>query len=151
LGEVLKWDLQKKIYYFDRYGVSFVRWLKKPPRSKFTTLCRRLGLTSQTGSSPLTAGREVGEGDGEILNSLDYAVYFLAYRLYKLRSLAVPAIIYFPEATPASRLTWAKRAGKKGPLKFTVEMVPGNHHACITKYISVLVDKMKKTLNGLQN
>jgi surfactin synthase thioesterase subunit len=150
VGEILKWDLQKKIYYFDLYGVSFARWLRKPPRDKVTTLCRRLGLAIPVGSSPISAGGEAGERDGEILTSLDYAVYFLAYRLYKLRPLSVPATLYFPEETPPTRLSWVKRASERAAVEFTVEMVPGNHHACITKYSSVLVDKMKKTLDGFQ-
>ena len=150
VGEILRWDLQKKIYYFDRYGVSFSRWLRKSPRDKFTTLCRRLGLARPDGSSPITAGREVGERDGEILSSLDYAVYFLAYRLYRSRSLSVPATLYFPEETLPSRLACVKRASEKSAVELNVEMVPGNHHACITQYASALVDKMKKTLDDLQ-
>ena len=62
LGAILGWDLQKKIYYFDRYAVSFSRWLKKPLRSKLTTLCRRLGITLPQATSPINAGRELGEG-----------------------------------------------------------------------------------------
>jgi len=150
VGNILKWDMQKKIYYFDRYGVSFSRWLRRSPRSKLTTLCHRLGFTGPVGSSPITAGREAGEGAGEILNRLDYAVYFLAYRLYRLKSFSVPATLYFPEETPPSRLSWVKGASERTPVKFTVEMVPGNHHTCITTHTSVLVDKMKKTLDGLQ-
>ncbi|MCE0522899.1 MAG: condensation domain-containing protein [Methylacidiphilales bacterium] len=147
-GDVLKWDLQKKIYYFDYYAVSFARWLRKSPRSKITTLCRRLGLTKSVGSSPITMGLEAGEGDGEILNSLDYAVYFLAYRLYNLKPLSVPATLYFPEETPPLRYSWVKRASKRSP-EFAVVMVQGDHHTCVTKYTSALVDEMKKTLAGI--
>ncbi len=43
-GDILKWDLQKKIYYFDRYAVSLARWLKRSPANKYATLCRRLGI-----------------------------------------------------------------------------------------------------------
>ena len=149
LGAVLGWDLQKKIYYFDRYAVSFSRWLRKPVRSKFTTLCRRLGIKLPQASSPITAGRELGEGDAEILNCVDYAVYFLAFRLYRRKPLTVPATLYFPEETPPSRLSWVKRASEKAPIKFTVEILPGDHHTCITKYTPALVEQLKKTLDSL--
>jgi pimeloyl-ACP methyl ester carboxylesterase len=149
VGGILKWDLQKKIYYFDRYSVSFARWLKRPLRGKIATLCRRLGLNFPGAPGPIIAARDAGEGDGEILNSLDYAVYFLAYRLYHLRPLSVPATLYFPEETPPTRFSWAKHSGGSTPDKFNIEMVPGDHHTCITKYTPILVERMKKTLDSL--
>jgi surfactin synthase thioesterase subunit len=137
-----------KIHYFDSYAVSFARWLKKPVRNKITTLLHRLGLVRPGFSSPITADREAGEGV-EILTYLDYAVYFLAYRLYRPKPLDVPATLYFPEETPPARLTWVKRASERAPVKFTVEFLPGDHHTCITKYTPALVAKMKHTLDTL--
>lgn len=147
-GGILKWDLQKKIHYFDRNAVSFARWLRKSPRSKITTLCRRLGLVSGGGSSPMNAAWEAGEGV-EILNHLDYAVYFLAYRLYRPKPLSVPATLYFPEETPPARFSWVKRVSERAPVKITIEILPGDHHTCITKYTPALVEKLKKTLDSL--
>jgi thioesterase domain-containing protein/acyl carrier protein len=148
VGEFQKWDLQKKIHYFDRYAVSLARWLNKPWRSKITTLLRRLGLSKPVASSSITANREAGEGV-EILTHLDYAVYFLAYRLYRSKPLSVPATLYFPEETPPARLSWVKRASERAPARFTVEFLPGDHHTCITKYTPALVAKMKTALNSL--
>jgi pimeloyl-ACP methyl ester carboxylesterase len=148
LGAMLGWDLQKKIYYFDRYAVSFSRWLRKPLSSKFTTLCRRLGISRPHTSSPINAGRDLGEGDGEILNCLDYAVYFLAYRLYRSKPLSVPATLYFPEETSPSRLSWVRQASEKASATFAVEIVPGDHHTCITRFTPDLAAKIKKTLDS---
>jgi len=147
-GDILKWNLQKKIHYFDRTAVSFARWIGKPMRSKVAALSRRLGLKSRTDSSPTNSTEEAGEG-GEILNQFDYAVYFLAYRLYRPRPLSVPATLYFPEETPSARLAWVQRASERASVKFTVEVLPGDHHTCITRYTPTLVDKIKKTLDGV--
>jgi surfactin synthase thioesterase subunit/acyl carrier protein len=148
IGQRQKWDLQKKIHYFDLYAVSFARWIKKPVSGKITTLLRRLGIAKPIVASPITAGRETGEGV-EILTHLDYAVYFLAYRLYRSKPLAVPATLYFPEETPPARLSWVRRASERAPVPFTVEFLPGDHHTCITRYTPALVAKMKKTLDSL--
>jgi hypothetical protein len=43
-----------------------------------------------------------------------------------------------------------KGASERALANLTVEMVPGNHITCITQYASALVDKMKTTLDGLQ-
>ena len=142
VGEILKWDLQEKIYYFDRYGVALDRWLRKSPRSKFTAICHRLGFAKRIGCSQVTTNGE-GEGDREILDSLDYAVYILAYRLYKLKPLSVPTTVYFPEEeTPTSHWT-ANRARKIFPI-VSFEMIPGNHRTCIVNHSSALADKLKK-------
>jgi len=148
VGDLRKWDLQRKIHVFDSYAVSFARWMKKPFQSKIATVLRRLGLSTPAPVSPINAGREAGEGV-EILTYLDYAVYFLAYRLYRAKPLTVPATLYFPEETPPARLTWVRRASEKAPAPFTVEFLPGDHHTCITKYTPALVAKMKKTLDSL--
>ncbi len=148
VGNLRKWNVQKKIHVFDRYAVSFARWVKKPLQSKITTLLRRLGISTSVPVSPIKAGREAGEGI-EILTHLDYAVYFLAYRLYRSKPLTAPATLYFPEETPPARLTWVRRASERAPAQFTVEFLPGDHHTCITKYTPALVAKMKQTLDSL--
>ena len=151
VGDVFHWNLQKKIYFFDRYGVAFERWLGKSPRNKFASAYRRLGFLGGTESSPLAAPEDnegEGDGDGEILNSLAYAVYVLAYRLYDLKPIPVPTTLYFPEETPPSSLSRADHAREIFPL-VGIEMVPGNHRTCIIKHTEALVDKMKKTLGAL--
>jgi pimeloyl-ACP methyl ester carboxylesterase len=149
-GEILKWDLQKKIYYFDLYAVSLARWLRRSPHSKLISLFSRLGLTQSASPSPVAAGREPSEGDEEILKSMDYAVYFLAYRLYRARLPNVPATLYFSEETPPARFAQVKQMGETAPVKFSVEILPGNHRTCIIKYTPELVEKMKKTMEQLQ-
>jgi len=149
LGELNHWDLQKRIYYFDRYPVSLSRWLHKPARNKWKPLLGRLGLAGTGSDGAAAVGGVAGVGDAEILNSLDYAVYFLAYRLYRLRPFSVPATLYFPEESPPARLSWVKRASRNIPEKIVVEMVPGNHHTCITRYTSVMAERMRRTLEGI--
>jgi len=148
-GEILKWDLQKKIYYFDLYAVSLARWLRRSPQSKFTSLLSRLGLTKAVTPSP-AAGREPSDGDAEILKSMDYAVYFLAYRLYRPRLPAAPATLYFSEETPPARFARVKKMGETAPVKFSVEILPGDHRTCIIKYTPELVEKLKKTMDHIQ-
>ena len=145
LGQILKWDLQKKIYYFQHYGAGFDHWLGKSPRDKFITLCHRLGFASRIGSRPITAGPEENDGDEEY--NFDYSVYHLACQLSNLKPLSVPTTLYFPEEAPSSRRR-ANFVREIFPIA-TVEMVPGNHHTCLVKHSSALVDKMKKTLDGL--
>ena len=146
-GNVLGWDVSKKIYFFDRTGVSFSRWLKRPLNNKIAALLRRLGLANPAGST-IGGPDEAGE-DGEILKSLDYAVYFLAFRLYRLRPLAAPATLYFPEETAmSSQSTWLKWLERNSSASIIIESVPGNHHTCVTKYTSGLVGKIKKTLES---
>jgi pimeloyl-ACP methyl ester carboxylesterase len=140
VGETLKWDLRKKTYYFEDYIVPLARWLREPPRNKFTKVRRRLGLLSETAGEV-----EPPEFDKELLTTLDYAIYCHAYRLYALKSTTVPTTLYFPDQTGPSPYSWMNRAGKKFP-NLAVEIVPGDHHTCITKYTSTLGDKMKKSL-----
>ncbi|MBV9273286.1 MAG: amino acid adenylation domain-containing protein, partial [Verrucomicrobia bacterium] len=142
LGEILKWDLQKTIYYFQHYGAGFDHWFGKSPRGKFITLCHRLGFANRIGSRPITE-----ENDGDLQYNFDYAIYHLACQLSNLKPLSVPTTLYFPEEAPRSRRR-ANFVREIFPIA-TVEMVPGNHHTCIVKHSSALVDKMKRTLDGL--
>jgi pimeloyl-ACP methyl ester carboxylesterase len=145
-GDLLKWDLQKKIQFFDRYPVSFARWLKLSSRNKALAICRRLGL-ARSAYSPLVMGLEPGEYDEEILNSLDYAVYFLASTLYSVKPLSIPTTLYFSdESIPRS---YRVQLAQEMFPTVTVEMVPGNHVTCITKYASIVADKMHHTLGIL--
>ena len=97
--------------------------------SERTTLLRRLGLYHPVVASPIAVNREGGEGV-EILTHLDYAVYFLAYRLYRSKPVTVPATLYFPEETPPGRLSWFHKASERADARFTVEFLPGDHHTC---------------------
>ena len=144
-GEILKWDVPKKIHCFDLYAVSLDRWLMKSPSGKLTSIRRRLGLLKSDCSNTIPAAREAGEGDREILKSLDYAIYFLSYRIYRPKPLSVSASVYFPEADVPSHFSWMKRVSEK----FTVEIVPGDHQTCITKHVFALGEKMKNALTRL--
>jgi pimeloyl-ACP methyl ester carboxylesterase len=148
MGRILDWDLQKKIYYFDYYAVSFARWLRRPWRNKVESLSRRLGLAKAVTNVVRT--RDPDEGNEEILKSMDYAVYFLAYRRYRAKALTVPATIFLPESTSPVRLAWVRQLSQRSPIDLTVEILPGDHHTCITKHTSVLVEKIQKTLQVAQ-
>ena len=86
--------------------------------------------------------------DIEILKSMDYAVYFLAYRLYPSKEIMVPTTVFFPEDAVQSR-RWLGRITQESRAKVMIEPLPGDHHTCITKHMSALVAKMKKTLDSL--
>ena len=129
--------------------VSLSRWLRKPARSKWSTLLGRLGLAGTGRSRNGRVGGVAGVGDAEILNSLDYAVYFLAYRLYRLRPFSVPATLYFPEESPPAHHPGLSARAGISRRKLCVEMVPGNHHTCITRYTSVMAERMRRTLEGI--
>jgi pimeloyl-ACP methyl ester carboxylesterase len=148
VGKIRKWDLQKKISYVDRYAVPFGRWLAKPGRSKFTAFCNRLGLAPLAGSAPATAGQDEGNDDEEILDSIHFEVYMLAFRLYRLDPLSVPTTFYVPAKTPPLRLAWLNHVRDIFP-DVVVETVPGNHRTCIIEHASVLTAEMKKTLGLL--
>jgi pimeloyl-ACP methyl ester carboxylesterase len=146
MGLFFHWNLQKKIYFFDYYAVSFARWLRRPARDKLGSLSRRLGLSKPI---PITSTRDPDEGNEEILKSMDYAVYFLAYRLYRAKPIGVPATMYFPESTSAQRLAWVHRLSRNSPQELNIELLPGDHHTCITRHTAALVEKIQITLDKL--
>jgi hypothetical protein len=146
-GDALKWDLLKKIKFFDRYPVSFARWLRLSARNRAITICRRLGLARSDGYSRVVMGLEASEYDEEIIKSLDYAVYFLSSTLYGLKPLSIPTTLYYSdESLPRS---YRVQRAHEIFSTVTVEMVPGNHVTCITKYAATLADKMHDTLGSL--
>ncbi len=147
IGDLMKWDLQKKIHDFDLTAVSFARWLSRSPAGKLTSIRRRLGLL-KPGPLPITADETAEAGDIEILKSMDYAVYFLAYRLYPSQELTVPTTLYFPEEAVQSR-NWLRRITRESKAKVMIEPLLGDHHTCITNHLAALVAKMKKTLDSL--
>ena len=147
LGNLLRWDLQRKIYYFDRYCVSFSRWISRPMRAKFTTLFRRMGIKLPEAPGPLApVADSTQSGDVEILNSMDYAVYFLAYRLYRAAPWRTKATLFFPESVTPARMADVYRMSQAAPVKFDVSLLPGDHHTCITKHASELVERIQQAL-----
>jgi pimeloyl-ACP methyl ester carboxylesterase len=148
IGDLLKWDLQRKIFYFDSYCVSFSRWLRRPAKAKLVPLLRRLGIKIPQSATPLVEGPVREAGETEILHSMDYAVYFLAYRLYQAQPWREPATVYFPESISPARLAEVRRMSAEAPVPFTVELLPGDHHTCITKYTHELAEKLQNALGG---
>ncbi|MCE0521743.1 MAG: amino acid adenylation domain-containing protein [Methylacidiphilales bacterium] len=144
-GSILRWSLQKKIHYFER-ALSLVRWSGMTSSWKIATLCRLLGIKTAA-SSKIVMGRDA-EGDISILGNFNYAVYFLVSRLFQLKPLSVPVTLYIPKEAPPSRFSLQHNAGEYFP-DVTIKTVPGNHHTCITKFTSALVEKMKKTLDTI--
>ncbi len=148
VGNLMEWDLQKKIHGFDVTAVSCARWLSQSPASQLISLRRRLGLIRTGAIRPINSGQGGDPSDIEILKSMDYAVYFLAYRLYPSKEITVPTTLYFPEEAVQSR-RWLGRITRESKAQVTIEPLPGDHHTCITKHMAVLVAKMKKTLESL--
>jgi hypothetical protein len=60
IGTLLKWNLERKIYYFSRCGVPLDRWLKKSIHDKI--VFNRLGVGSQIESDLFNEERVQGEG-----------------------------------------------------------------------------------------
>jgi len=79
---------------------------------------------------------------------MDYAVYFLAYRLYPSRNVTVPTTLYFPEDAVQSR-HWSTHIAQEFKAQVSIEPLPGDHHTCITKHMDALAAKMKKTLDSI--
>jgi pimeloyl-ACP methyl ester carboxylesterase len=145
IGDAQKWTVEKKIDFFDRYLVSLIRWGKRPLAAKLASLGHRLGLKIASASS----ADDLASDDAELVDSFAYTVYFLAYRLYSLQPLPVPATLYFPESTPAARLAGLSRSSRMDPAKYTIEMLPGNHTTCVTKHTAALAEKIKERLDSL--
>ncbi len=145
-GNILNWDLKKKIQRFDRYGCSIMRWLRFSTRGKFEGIGRRLRLTSAGASVVLTESADPEEPD--ILSSLDYALYFLSACLYTVEPVPLPASLYFPAITPytSAREVRARELFSKA----TIEIIPGTHQTCISRYPEVLAQRIKETLDSLQ-
>jgi amino acid adenylation domain-containing protein len=146
VGDIRKWDLQKRISYIDRYAVPLGRWLASSTRIKLTAVCNRLGLAHLIKPAPVAAGQNDGDDDEEVLDGLDYEVYMLAFRLFKLKPLPVPTTFYLPIDSPPSRLSWLNHV-RRIFLSVTIEMIPGNHRTCVIDHASVLAQKMKKTID----
>jgi hypothetical protein len=147
-GGALKWDLLKKIHLYDRYGVSILRWLRSTTRGKFEAIGRRLGLQKEDGSDPIALGLEQGNDETNILQGLDFAVYFLSSCLHTVEPLAIPATVFYPEETSYSVAREKRAAQLFAPV--TVEIVPGTHHTCISRYSSVLASKMSHALEVIR-
>jgi len=146
LGDRMSWSLLQKIRFLDRYPIALTRWFRRSNASKLAPLLRRLGL-AKYGNNPVAMGFEVNEFNAEVLDSLDYALYFLASCLHDVAPLAIPATLYFSEESfPES---FRRQRSMETFRDFTLDMVPGNHHTCITTYVNVMAERMEQTLNQL--
>ena len=143
LGDLRKWDLEKKIDFMDRSVISINRWLKNPWREKWATIRRRLRLSGpmQPGNGDAGSEDPVFTGE-ELLEGLDYSLYSLAHRLYRAAPLSIPATFYFPEATSEASLGRLSSASRLDPAGYKVERLPGDHTTCMTKHIDVLAQKI---------
>jgi acyl transferase domain-containing protein len=145
-GDVLKWDLLKKIHVYDYYPLALLRWLNVPLRSKILSLGRRLKLTTAGSASPTVLGVQGGE-PLEVLQGLDYNVYFLSAALHEVKPLSIPTSLYFAEqGMPRS---FREKSARGILLNATLEMIPGNHTTCITRHANVPAEKMAKILDAM--
>ena len=131
VGNLMKWDLLKKIRMFDRYPLGLIRWVKMPLRKKLLALGRRLKLTTAGSSDPNVLGVQGGVYP-EVLTGLDYSVYMLSSVLHEARPLDVPSTLYFAE--DALPLPYRERYARRALLNATCESIPGNHTTCITRH-----------------
>jgi amino acid adenylation domain-containing protein len=149
LGNARGWNPQQKIAFFDRYAVTLNRRLHQPlTASRLAPLLRPFGLAARSQAFAMAGAPEMDSSGEEMLEGLDYALYYLAYRLYELRPLSVPATFFFPESAAPPHLSRLSRVSQMDPAKYTIEMVPGNHTTCVTKDTSVLVGKMRAILDA---
>ncbi len=150
IGALLKWNLERKIYYFRRCGIPLDRWLKKSIHDKIRTVFNRLGLRSPIESDLFSQERVQGEGAAEILASFDYSAYTLAFRFYHFKPLFCPATLYLPEERLALRANWINHSREIFP-KAALETIPGNHRICVVEHVSQLADRMKKQLGSISD
>jgi amino acid adenylation domain-containing protein len=146
MGDRLKWTLMQKIRFFDRYPIAAVRWYQRPAGNKMEPILRRLGLV-QTNHEPIRMGFEVNEFNAEVLESLDYAVYFLGDALHRFEPIDISASLYFSEGSFSE--SFRRKRAKETFREFTLDMVPGDHQTCITTNINVTAQLMEQALAKL--
>ncbi len=144
-GDLLKWDVVKKIKNYDRYPLGAVRWLKMPLRNKVLAIGRRLKLTTAGSASPNVLGVR-GGASFEVFDGLDYNLYILASILHDFKPLAISTSVYIAEEGPS--LASRKRNAQGKLLNATFEPIPGNHTTCITRHANVPAEKMAQALNA---
>jgi len=146
LGSRLGWSLEKKIAFFDRTAAAYSRWWRKPAGAKFASVLWRLGLKSDSGEEPGECGPEDDFGGSEILDGLDFSTYYMSYRLHRFTPLSVPAVLLYPETTPASRVAEAAGLTRLDPALLKTEIVAGDHTTCITEHTAALAEAMRRSI-----
>ncbi len=146
LGSGLGWSLEKKIAFFDRTAAAFSRWWRKPAGAKITTVLRRLGLKSGSTEESGEAGPGDDFGGSEILDGLDFSTYYMSYRLHRFTPLSVPAILLYPETTPAARVAESAGLTRLDPALLKTEIVDGDHTTCITEHTASLAEAMRRAI-----
>ena len=146
IGEFRNWNVEKKIDFLDRYVTPANRWLRRPWRQKWATLRHRLSPGGKDTAPDPSVAAANDFGDGDLLSGLDYSLYFLAQRLHHLKPLSVPATFYFPEVMPPEILPRLARASRLDPTKYHIDIIPGNHTTCVTKYPAALAEKIGRVL-----
>ena len=146
LGHARGWSLRRRITFFDRSVVATNRWLHRPISGKLPWLSRLIAARRKSANDEAAPSTQGEEAKPEVLTSLDYAVYFLAYRLHRIEPLSVPATLFIPESTSAWRLARIQRAAKIAAGKCRVVIVPGNHTTCVTRDSSAIAEQMRVVL-----
>jgi len=145
-GDILKWDLVKKIKNYDRYPLGVVRWLKMPLRNKVLAIGRRLKLTTAGSADPSVLGVR-GGASFEFLDGPDYNIYILASILHAIKPFSVPTSVYIAEQGPS--LASRKRNAHGKLLHGTFEPIPGNHTTCITRHANVPAERIAQALDAM--
>ena len=144
LGDRRGWNLERKIAFFDRTAVAATRWWRKPVRAKMGALLNRLGWKPTRGATAPASALEEDDDGAQILDGLDFSTYYMTHRLHRLAPLDVPAALFLPASTVASRRAEAPRLSRLAPERLTVEIIPGNHTTCITQHTAELAAAMTR-------
>ena len=139
LGRARNWDLKKRLDFLDHYPVALNRWLEAPLSEKMASLRRRF-IGRNKAEGPVIPAREA-------LDTVEYGSYLLVNRLADIKPLSVPATLFYP--LPMEKAVEQAKSTKLDSSKVDIEQLPGTHVTCITKYASVLGNKLKTKLADL--
>jgi len=144
-GNLLRWNLLKKIQMYDRYALGLIRFIKMPLGKKILALGRRLKLTNAGSTDPGVLGVS-GGASFDVFSGMDYNGYVLSAVLHKVKPIDIPSSLYFAEegVPMASRERYVRGV----VLHATLETIPGNHTTCITRYANVPADKIAQVLDA---
>jgi thioesterase domain-containing protein len=141
IGQARGWSLEKKIAFYDRSAATLGRWWRQPLAAKLAMVRRRLGL--KVDQPEESADAHVDDlGAAAVLDGLEYSAYYLSYRLHRPAPLAVAATLFYPEDTPADKVSLGGQQSRIEPAHLHTATIRGSHTNCITEHTDSLAGKM---------